>query len=183
MRKKVPERLIRLFHHRWSVPVLAELSRTDGSKFITLVNRLGISRDSLAHTLIAITEAGWVMKNPGYGHPLRPEYILTEAGRQIASICADLRPELGSAEEIGLNKWSMPVLMAVENARFSDIKAAIPDITSRALTQALKDLQSAGLLVRQVSEGYPPTPQYTLSPRGRALLPILESLEAATREG
>ena len=39
---KQMERLIRLFHRRWSVPVLAEIHRAKGAKFITLVNRLGV---------------------------------------------------------------------------------------------------------------------------------------------
>jgi len=38
------ERLIALFHHRWAVPTLAELCRSSGCKFVTLVNRLGASR-------------------------------------------------------------------------------------------------------------------------------------------
>ncbi|MGH2451320.1 MAG: winged helix-turn-helix transcriptional regulator, partial [Candidatus Limnocylindria bacterium] len=70
-----------LFHHRWAAPVLAELDRSRGSRFVTLSNRLALSRESLRRTLTALIDAGLVMKNPGYGHPLRPEYILTERGR------------------------------------------------------------------------------------------------------
>ena len=62
-------RFVALFHHRWAVPVLAELHRgAGGAKFVTLVNRLGIGRDSLRRTLAALIERGWVMPNPGHGH-------------------------------------------------------------------------------------------------------------------
>src|SRR5947207_13068422 len=68
---------IRLFHHRWAVPVLAELRRERGSRFVTLANRIGVTRDSLRRTLSALIDDGLVERNPGYGHPLRPEYVLT----------------------------------------------------------------------------------------------------------
>ena len=71
------ERLAQLFHHRWAVPVLAELHRTSGSRFVTLHRRLGIGRESLRRTLASLAEQDLVARNPGYGHPLRPEYVLT----------------------------------------------------------------------------------------------------------
>jgi len=63
--------ITRLFHHRWAAPILAELHRSKGSRFVTLSNRLGLGRESLRRTLSALIDAGLVMKNPGYGHPLR----------------------------------------------------------------------------------------------------------------
>ena len=51
------EDLIALFHHRWSAPVLAELGRTRGTRFVVLVNRLGVGRESLRRTLAALMEA------------------------------------------------------------------------------------------------------------------------------
>ena len=35
---------------------------------------------SLAHLI----DIGLVIRNPGYGHPLRPEYLLTDNGRGVA---------------------------------------------------------------------------------------------------
>ena len=49
---------------------LAELHRSRGSRVVTLSNRLGLGRESLRRTLNALIDAGLVMKNPGYGHPL-----------------------------------------------------------------------------------------------------------------
>ena len=56
MKRKKAQDLAVLFHHRWAVPILAELHGSGGGKFVTLVARLSISRDSLTNTLRAMTE-------------------------------------------------------------------------------------------------------------------------------
>ncbi|MCP6652244.1 hypothetical protein NL518_29540, partial [Klebsiella pneumoniae] len=72
-----PIHLPDLFHRRWMLPVLAELQRSRGCKFVTLVHRTGASRKAINDTIAALIRLGLVMHNPGYGHPLRPEYLLT----------------------------------------------------------------------------------------------------------
>ena len=177
MRKKDLHFFVVLFHHRWSVPVLVELHRGRGAKFVTLVYRLGISRDSLRRTLGGLIEQGWVKRNPGHGHPLRPEYVLTKAGARIAPWCARIMKVLRALgiEDLGLRKWSVPVALALGTGRerFSEIKDILPTSTARALTQTLKDLQTAGLVTRVVSNEYPPATYYRLTNRGRKLRPLM----------
>ena len=72
--------LAELLNHRWSLAVLAELERTRGSRFVVLLNRIGLARVPRV-TLSNLVDAGLVERNPGYGHPLRPEYLLTPAAR------------------------------------------------------------------------------------------------------
>jgi DNA-binding HxlR family transcriptional regulator len=110
--------LVALFHNRWSVPILAELHRQRGSRFVTLARTLGISRESLRRTLAALIESGLVGRNPGYGHPLRPEYVLTNSGEHIAAACRPLVERLRSdgLEDVALKKWSMPVVFALGDA-------------------------------------------------------------------
>jgi DNA-binding HxlR family transcriptional regulator len=118
--------IARLFHHRWAAPILAELHRSKGSRFVTLSNRLDLGRESLRRTLTALIEAGLVMKNPGYGHPLRPEYVLTDRGREIAPSCARLIAALDrlGANDVGLKKWSMPAVLALASGecRYSELR-------------------------------------------------------------
>ena len=163
--------LIALFHHRWAAPVLAELDRQRGSRFAALVGILGLSRESLRRTLDALIALGLVARNPGYGHPLRPEYKLTPAGAPVARRCARLLDALGDRREIALNKWSLPVLVALRRTgRFSELRDELPGITPRALALALKDLQSAGLVERIVDEdAYPPTVRYAATRAARPL--------------
>jgi DNA-binding HxlR family transcriptional regulator len=171
-----------LFHHRWAAPVLAELHRSRGSRFVTLSNRLGLGRESLRRTLAALIEAGLVMKNPGYGHPLRPEYVLTERGRSVAPACARLVSALDrlGANDVGLKKWSMPAVLALADGecRYSELRKRLPEVTPRALTLALKDLGAAQLVERRVTGGYPPGTVYRLRGRARPLARILAGLGA-----
>jgi DNA-binding HxlR family transcriptional regulator len=169
-----------LFHHRWAAPVLAELHRSKGSRFVTLSNRLGLGRESLRRTLTALIDAGLVMKNPGYGHPLRPEYVLTERGAAVAPACARLIAALErlDANDIGLKKWSMPAVFALADGecRYSELRKRLPGVTPRALTLALKDLAAAQLVERRVTPDYPPASVYRLRPRARPLARILSAI-------
>ena len=79
------DRLTALFRRRWACPVIAELHRSDGAKFVTLVNRLGSNPAAMRTTLDDLLELGWIRRNPGYGHPMRPEYLLTAHGERIAA--------------------------------------------------------------------------------------------------
>lgn len=163
--------LIALFHHRWAAPVLAELERQKGSRFAALVGILGLGRESLRRTLDALIALELVARNPGYGHPLRPEYVLTPRGEPIARRCRRLVEALGDERELLLRKWSLPVLVTMGHAgRFSELREELPGITPRALAIALKDLQSAGLVERVVDEGaHPPTVLYTATATARPL--------------
>ena len=162
--------LVDLCHHRWTIPVLAEIERTRGSRFATLGGRLGVSNESLRRTLRALEAEGLVTRNPGYGHPLRPEYVFTARGARLGPSARRLLGRLAGHEEIGLKKWSLPVLAALgEPRRFSEIGAALPEATPRALTLALKDLQAAGLVRRTVTDDYPPAVVYELTPEARPI--------------
>jgi DNA-binding HxlR family transcriptional regulator len=159
------QHLSALVHHRWALPILAELYRDDGCKFVTLVNRLGISRDSLSRTLEHLQTLGLAVKNPGYGHPLRPEYVLTPSGQLIGSDALTLMNALRDLDitDVALKKWSLPVTLAVHTGveRFSALLEVFPGLTSRALTISLRDLETNGLIQRRADSTYALTPNGT----------------------
>lgn len=175
--KKAPRgRFIALCHSRWAVPVLAELSRDKGCKFVTLANRLGISRDSLTRTLGRLVEEGWVIRNPGYGHPMRPEYILTPEGRPLGAWClraVEIIRKLKTEKTI-FRKWSLGVALALGegHGRFSQLMEYLPGVTARALAMTLKNLEAEGLVERVVLDAYPPVARYRLTRRGKKLAPL-----------
>jgi DNA-binding HxlR family transcriptional regulator len=81
-------------------------------------------------------------------------------------------------EEVGLLKWSMPILRTLGGgaARYRELRRALPGITDRALTMGLRDLRGADLIRRRVLGGTPPTVEYETSRRAEGLLRHLRSL-------
>jgi len=159
-------------NRRWTLPVIVELHRSRGCKFVALVNVLGVGRETLRETLGSLIDAGLVTRNPGYGHPMRPEYVLTARGRRTAPVAERLLEELErrDALELGLKKWSLPVLAALgRESRFGELKSRLAPVTPRALTLALKGLVRAGLVERRIHEAFPPATSYRLTSSGRPL--------------
>ena len=184
--------LANLFHRRWSTAVLSELHRGDaqpgGAKFISLANRLQVSRETLRDTLIHLIWLQLVRRNSGYGHPMRPEYLLTAAGTAVAPASEKLLKRLHNLDDDSAlkNKWSLPLLFAIGSgaSRFGEIRLLLPGITARALTLSLKDLVEANTIERQVIDEYPPTTEYRLTPGGRRLLvPVSALAEALSQHG
>lgn len=171
--------LARLVHFRWAVPVLAELQRGRGGRFVNLTHSLGVSRESLRRTLAFLTTDDLIRRNPGRGHPLRPEYLLTATGARVAEPAValiDLLHEL-DATDVGLRKWSLPILtLLTGERRFSELLAALPETSNRALALALKDLEAAELISRTVTTDYPPATLYGATPPGRRLAQAAERL-------
>jgi DNA-binding HxlR family transcriptional regulator len=168
--------LVALCHHRWSLPVLAEIGRIRGSRFATLTGRLGVTGESLRRTLAYLQEEGLVERNPGYGHPLRPEYLLTAEGQGLAPDVARLLAALRGREDVALKKWSLPVLSRLdEPRRFSELRAALP-ASPRALALALKDLEGAGLVRRTVTTDRPPQVRYAATAPARPLVSAARAL-------
>lgn len=173
-------RLAAVFHRRWKVSILAQLHAEHGSRFVSLAHRLGASEGALRVTLDEMIRDGLVTPNPGYGHPLRPEYILTPAGLAIAPACGRVDTLVRSLDLQGVlfKKWSMPVLYVVGRGptRFSQVTQTLRDATDRAVAIALKDLSGAGVVDRRVEDGYPPTSAYLASRVGRNLAGMLAEM-------
>lgn len=160
------EQLIGLFHHRWAPPALALLATREGARFVELQRRLDVGRDSLRRALDGLLELGLAQRNPGYGHPLRPEYLVTAEGRDAGAACARVLAA-ASDQDLLLRKWSVPTLAQLAEARrFSEVRAALPGVTSRALALALKDLEDGGLVRREVLHTRPPSTLYRLTAAG-----------------
>lgn len=76
-------------------------------------------------------------------------------------------------------KWSVLILCVLsENdaTRFNEITKAIPDISSKVLSDTLKSLESDKLVNRKVYAEIPPRVEYSLTPTGKSLMPILGTL-------
>lgn len=77
------------------------------------------------------------------------------------------------------SKWSMLVLVTLDangTMRFNEIQKSIGDISQRMLTLTVRTLEADGLIKRDVYPEVPPRVEYTLTDRGRSLMPLLKEL-------
>lgn len=170
----LPEEDLRwLVGSRWFVPLLALAGREEGVRFAPLLARLQISRSMLTATLDQLLRKGWLMRNPGHGHPLRPEYRLTEAGRPVGAWCGRVmeeRQRLG-LDSARLGRWSLPLVRRLDRSwkRFSALEAELSPISPRSLSLTLKQLLEVGLVDRRLEDDFPPRPLYGLTGPGLRL--------------
>lgn len=171
------DRLCLLVRRRWSIPILAALHRDEGghggAKFVTLCHRVGApgrpaNQGAVRQSIEHLIEAGWLARNPGYGHPLRPEYILTRSGAGVASAAAALDAALraAAAQEIMLRRWSLPIVRAAHQlgeSRFTQLAECLQPVTDRALSLALRDLGQIDAIARIAT----PAPAYVVTPEYR----------------
>lgn len=78
-------------------------------------------------------------------------------------------------------KWALLLLCVLsenESTRFNMIQKAIPDISSKVLSDTLKNLEKDGLITRTIYSEIPPRVEYSLTPLGRSLMPVVGNLIA-----
>lgn len=60
--------------------------------------------------------------------------------------------------------------------RFCELHRAVDGITQKMLTQQLRELERDGIVHRKVYPQVPPKVEYSLTPLGKSLKPILEAM-------
>lgn len=94
--------------------------------------------------------------------------------------CNHYRCEIEVTLEILSGKWKSLILWNLsmhEVIRFNEFRKLIPEITQKMLTQQLKDLAKNELVKKTIYPQVPPMVEYCLTPRGKALIPILEAMD------
>ena len=76
-------------------------------------------------------------------------------------------------------KWKMLILWHLGKSgtkRFNELKRLIPGITQRMLVTQLRELESDFIVHREVYPVVPPKVEYSMTPQGETLMPILEKM-------
>lgn len=63
-----------------------------------------------------------------------------------------------------------------QTLRFNQLHCLVPEATPKMLTQQLRELEEDGLILRTVYPVVPPHVDYSLTPLGESLFPILEAM-------
>lgn len=67
-------------------------------------------------------------------------------------------------------------LMEFEVVRFNEMQKYIGGITYKTLSSTLKQLEASGLINRKEYPQIPPKVEYSLTERGKSLIPILDQM-------
>ena len=111
-------------------------------------------------------------------------YILTE--RKVLEMSLDCIRD-AKLEETGFNytmsliqgKYKMFILYALMEygvVRFNEMKKYIGSISYKTLSSTLKELEADGLVHRKEYPQVPPKVEYSLTERGKSLIPILDQM-------
>lgn len=89
-------------------------------------------------------------------------------------------PECPVATTVQLigNKWKILIIRNLlgKKQRFTDFVKTIPGISKKVLTDNLRALEEDGLIEREVFAQVPPRVEYSLTPLGKTLEPILTAM-------
>ena len=82
-----------------------------------------------------------------------------------------------AVELIG-RRWNGAIIWVLMQGtcRFATLRAAIPDITDRMLSERLQELEEEAVIERTVIPDTPVRVEYTLTKKGRALVESLDSI-------
>lgn len=156
--------LVNLCSRTWSLTALSLMARGVSGRVSPLAAAAGCGRTSMSASVDHLISLGFLEKNPGYGHPLRPEYRLTSGGIYLAEWAKDLSNLIKSDQDQALlrNKWSLPLISCLpEERRYSEIRRGLVPITDRALSSCIAKLTEESWIRRNVSINVsPPTVTY-----------------------
>jgi len=98
-------------------------------------------------------------------------------------IDSDICPVCATAEIVS-GKWTLLVIrdLAAGRSRFCELERSLEGISPRTLSLRLRALEEQGIVERLTHPEVPPRVEYSLTGKGRALLPLIEDMRRYGRE-
>lgn len=86
-------------------------------------------------------------------------------------------PVEATLEAIG-GRWKVLILHELFNGtkRFGELHRSLHGITQKMLTQQLREMERDGLVHREIYMQVPPKVEYSLTPLGKTLQPVLDAM-------
>lgn len=156
--------LVNVSSKAWSLGILAAMGQGTPGRQASLLMATGAGRSAFAPSMQNLLNLELAQRRAGHGHPLRPEFELTEEGSNVAGFASLVLGATGCPSETTLLRkaWTLPVLAVLaEEDGFGEMRRRLAPITDRALSQALQALEHAGWVERNVDvSARPPRPYY-----------------------
>ncbi len=75
-------------------------------------------------------------------------------------------------------RWKVPIVWFLFDGtlRFSALRRELLPVTPKMLAQQLRELERDGIVLRRVYPQVPPKVEYSLTPTGRTLRPVVEAM-------
>lgn len=104
----------------------------------------------------------------------------TEAASRLENTGDRLTCAVETTLDIIGGRWKVLILHELLRGvrRFNELHRALNGVTQKMLTQQLRELEEAGIVHREVYPQVPPKVEYSLTPLGRTLEPILDAMHA-----
>ena len=85
--------------------------------------------------------------------------------------------------DIVCGKWTLLVIrdLAEGRSRFCELERSLLGISPRTLSLRLRALEEEGIVERHTYPEVPPRVEYSLTDKGRALIPIIDAMRAYGR--
>ncbi len=82
------------------------------------------------------------------------------------------------AMQIFAGKWTLLIIFQINRrrVRYGELKRAIPGISEKMLIEELKFLCNKGLIKKEQYPEVPPRVEYSLTPLGEKVLPIIDEI-------
>lgn len=93
----------------------------------------------------------------------------------------DILPDCPVATTVSMigSKWNLLILRNLLGRpwRFNELQRSIEGISQKALTEALRSMESDGIVARKVYPEVPPRVEYSLTELGESMRPIIKDME------
>jgi DNA-binding HxlR family transcriptional regulator len=75
-------------------------------------------------------------------------------------------------------RWKIVILWYLfqDVKRFSELRRALSGMTQKVLTQQLREMERDGMIARKVFAQVPPKVEYSVTPLGSSLKPVVEAM-------
>lgn len=76
------------------------------------------------------------------------------------------------------SKWKVLIMrdLLPGTKRFGELRRSVGNVSQKVLTQQLRDMEDSGLVSRKIYAEVPPRVEYSLTPLGLSLRPVMEAM-------